>query len=86
MTEWGAHFLREPNVLPRQLHVYQCVAKLLQLRRTGWMDPAAMSYLHRVKIRSRFLTRAQITKGAGIVRSGLLSLIIQQPCIARLNG
>lgn len=85
MTESSAYFFREPNVSPWQLYVYQCVAKLLQLRRTGWMDPAAMSYLHRAKIRSGFFD-ASVNNGVGIVRSGLLSLIIQQPCIARVNG
>lgn len=81
MTGSCEYSFRELNVLLWQIYVFHYVAKLLQPRRTGWMDPAAMSYLHRVKIRSPLFV-AGVNNRAGIVRLGLLSLIIQQSCIA----
>lgn len=85
MTVTRAYFFGEPNVSPRQLYVYQCVAKLLRAS-PRWMNGPCCNVIFAHGENPLRAFDASVNNGVGIVRSGLPSLIIQQHCTARVNG
>lgn len=85
MTVTRAYFFGTPNVSPRQLYVYQCVAKLLRAS-PRWMNGPCCNVIFAQGENLLRAFDASVNNGVGIVRSGLPSLIIQQPRIARVNG
>lgn len=78
MTEECAYFFWEPNVSPRQLYVYQCVAKLL-CASPRWMNGPCCNVIFAQTENLLTAFDEGVNNGVGIVRSGFLALIIQQP-------